>query len=179
MSGVAVHRLARSELGLVGEIDRSERIDALVEQDGTELIVRAGRWESQPWDREGDGEHSVAAKRRELAGYLDAGGVVLGAFLAGRVVGIGAVVPELRAGVAQIAFLHVSREARGSGVGTRLTAEMEALARRAGATSCAVSATPTGNTVSFYRGRGYSPTAHPVPELVEQEPDDIHLSKSL
>jgi hypothetical protein len=38
-----------------------------------------------------------------------------------------------------------------------------------------VSATPSGNTVRFYLGRGFEPTADPVPELFALEPDDVHM----
>jgi hypothetical protein len=42
-----------------------------------------------------------------------------------------------------------------------------------------VSATPSVNTVDFYRRRGYEPTAEPLPELFELEPEDVHLEKRL
>lgn len=42
-----------------------------------------------------------------------------------------------------------------------------------------VSATPSENTVRFYMGCGYRPTAEPVPELVELEPEDVHMRKAL
>ena len=42
-----------------------------------------------------------------------------------------------------------------------------------------VSATPSVNTVQFYRGRGFAPTAEPLPELYALEPEDVHLSKRL
>ena len=42
-----------------------------------------------------------------------------------------------------------------------------------------VSATPSVNTVQFYIGRGFAPTAEPLPELYALEPEDVHLSKRL
>jgi hypothetical protein len=42
-----------------------------------------------------------------------------------------------------------------------------------------VSATPSTNTVHFYLGRGFEPTAEPLPELFELEPEDIHMEKQL
>jgi hypothetical protein len=42
-----------------------------------------------------------------------------------------------------------------------------------------VSATPSLNTVRFYLQRGFEPTADPLPELYELEPDDVHLQKDL
>ncbi len=42
-----------------------------------------------------------------------------------------------------------------------------------------VSATPSLNTVRFYLQRGFEPTAEPLPELYELEPEDVHLQKRL
>jgi hypothetical protein len=54
---------------------------------------------------------------------------------------------------------------------------LQVVARRAGDTEIVVSATPSGNTVRFYLGRGYRPMALPLPELLELEPDDVHIAK--
>lgn len=171
--------MARTELSRVGEIDRSEHIDLLYEQRGTQLIERPGDWSSPAWDATGTGEHSVQAHRRALEHYADAGGVVLGAFAGRRLLGIGAVVPHLRPELAQLAFLHVSAEFRATGVGSSLCDELELIARTAGSSAIVVSATPSQNTVRFYRGRGYEPMAEPLPELFELEPEDVHLRKEL
>jgi GNAT superfamily N-acetyltransferase len=174
---VEIRDLARSELSRVGEIDRTERIDVLFEQHGTELVARRGSWSASAWDPEGHGEHSVDAQRRALVHYADAGGIARGAFSGGRLVGIGVVVPHIRPAIAQLAFLHVSRDFRAAGVGSRLSADLELVARRAGDTEIVVSATPSENTVRFYLGRGYRPMARPLPELLELEPEDVHMAK--
>ena len=171
--------LDRSELSRVGEIDRAERIDLLSEQRGTELVARQGAWSAAAWDPAGHGEHSVAAKMRELLRYVDHGGVARGAIAGGRLVAMGVVVPHLRPGVAQLAFLHVSASWRGAGIGSRLSAQLEQIARTAGDSDLVVSATPSGNTVRFYVGRGFRPTAEPLPELFDLEPEDVHLRKAL
>jgi GNAT superfamily N-acetyltransferase len=178
-SPVEIRELARSELSRVGEIDRTERIDLLFEQRGTELIARAGNWSAPPWDPDGDGEHSVASHHRALVHYVDAGGIARGAFAGERVVGIGVVVPHIRPAIAQLAFLHVSRDFRAAGVGSRLSAQLELIARGAGDTEIVVSATPSENTVRFYLARGFRPTARPLPELLALEPEDIHMAKKL
>jgi GNAT superfamily N-acetyltransferase len=103
----------------------------------------------------------------------------IGAFDDDGLIGIGAVVPNLRPGVAQLAYLFVTDGRRGQGVGGSLTAELERLARDAGCRSMVVSAVPSRNTVDFYRGRGYEPAAEPLPELFELEPEDVHLEKTL
>ncbi len=163
----------------VGEIDRTERIDVLFEQHGTELVSRRGTWSAPAWDPDGRGEHSVDAQHRALMRYVDAGGIVRGAFATERLVGIGVVVPHIRPAMAQLAYLHVSQGFRSAGIGSRLSADLELIAQRAGDTEIVVTATPSENTVRFYLGRGYRPMNQPLPELFELEPDDIHMSKAL
>jgi GNAT superfamily N-acetyltransferase len=172
-------RLGRTELSRVGEIDRSERINVVYDQHGTQLVARHGTWSASAWDLEGDGEHSVQAKVHELQRYVDNGGVALGALASGRLVGIGVVVPHLRPGIAQLAFLHVSAPLRATGIGSRLSEQLEQIARAVGDSEMVVSATPSENTVRFYLGRGFQPMADPLAELFELEPDDVHMRKML
>jgi GNAT superfamily N-acetyltransferase len=176
---VEFRRLARAELSRIAEIDRTERIDLIYEQRGTDLVERHGNWSSPAWDPDGHGEHSVEAQRRALEHYVDAGGVAMGAFSEGRLVGIAVVVPHLRPEIAQLAFLHVSEAFRAAGVGRRLSDELDVIARDAGDTEIVVSATPSVNTVRFYMGRGFELTAQPLPELYELEPEDVHMRKAL
>lgn len=179
MSGVTYRRLERRELARVGEIDRTELIDTLYVQRGAELEPIKGDFSASPWHAAGGGEHSVAHQIAECERYVAAGGTAMGAFSEERLVGIGIVVPHVRNGIAQLAFLHVSDGFRGGGIGIYLAAELERLARDAGDTTMVVSATPSANTVAFYRGRGFEPTATPLPELYELEPEDVHLEKRL
>jgi GNAT superfamily N-acetyltransferase len=172
-------RLARVELSRVAEIDRSERIDIIYQQHGTELKARCENWNSPAWDRQGHGANSVAAHRQALEHYVDAGGIALGAFSNGQLVGIGVVVPHLRPETAQLAFLHVSEPFRGTGIGRRLSDELDLIARNAGDTEMVVSATPSKNTVHFYLSRGYELMAQALPELYQLEPKDVHMNKAL
>ena len=87
--------------------------------------------------------------------------------------------PHLRPAVAQLAFLHVSQTLRGAGIGSRLSGELEQVARSAGDSAMVVSATPSVHTVRFYRGRGFELMAQPLPELFEREPEDVHMRKVL
>jgi GNAT superfamily N-acetyltransferase len=75
--------------------------------------------------------------------------------------------------------MHVSDGYRGRGIGVHLAAELERIARDAGDITMVVSATPSENTVRFYRGRGFEPTAAPLQELLELEPEDVHMDKHL
>jgi ribosomal protein S18 acetylase RimI-like enzyme len=171
--------LDRADLTRLGDIDRSERIELIYTQRGTELAEVVGDFSASPWQVEGHGPHSVTHQREECERYLAAGGAALGAFDSGRLVGIGILVPHLRPGIAQLAYLHVDNAHRGRGIGIHLTEELEQIARDRGVATMVVSATPSANTVGFYRRRGYEPTAEPLPELVELEPDDVHMTKRL
>jgi hypothetical protein len=51
------------------------------------------------------------------------------------------------------------------------------VARRAGDREIVVSATPSKNTMRFYCGRGYRPMPRPLPELLDLEPEDVHMRK--
>ncbi len=176
---VEFRRLVRTELSRVVEIDRRERIDVLYDQHGTELVARRGNWSASAWDSDGHGEHSVEARVHALEHYVDTGGIALGAFVSARLVGVGVVVPHLRPGIAQLAFLHVSAPLRSTGIGSRLSEQLEQIACAAGDSEMVVSATPSENTVRFYIGRGFQPMAEPLAELFELEPEDVHLSKVL
>ena len=87
--------------------------------------------------------------------------------------------PHLRPETAQLAFLHGSAAFRATGIGSRLSEELELIARGAGDTEIVVSATPSKNTVRFYLSRGYQLMAQALPELYELEPEDVHMRKKL
>jgi GNAT superfamily N-acetyltransferase len=182
-SEITYRRLVAEVLARIGEIDRIERIESLYVQHGTRLEERAGDWSAPAWFSEGEGEHSVAHQRAECDRHLAAGAFALGAFAAGRLVGIGVVTPHIRPGVAQFAFLYVSNAYRASGIGGHLSAELERVAGQHGDTAMVVSATPSLNTVRFYLGRGFEPMSEPLPEplpaLYELEPEDVHMQKQL
>jgi GNAT superfamily N-acetyltransferase len=171
--------LSRAELSHVVEIDNRERIDVRYDQHGTQLVARYGDFSSSAWDPDGHGEHSVEAQVHALQYHVDKGGIALGAFAGERLVGIGVVVPHLRPGIAQLAWLHVTAPLRATGIGSRLSEQFEQIARTAGDTDMVVSAAPSENTVQFYLRRGFQPMAEPLAELIELEPEDVHMRKVL
>jgi acetyltransferase (GNAT) family protein len=73
----------------------------------------------------------------------------------------------------------VSNGYRSRGIGGHLTDELERFAREQGDTSIVLPATPSLNTVRFYRGRGFEPMSEPLPELYELESEDVHMQKRL
>jgi GNAT superfamily N-acetyltransferase len=178
-SAITYRRLVTADLARIGEIDRTERIEAIYVQQGTDLEERVGDRSAPAWFSDGEGEHSVAHQRAECERHMAAGAIGLAAFADGRLVGIGLVTPHLRRGIAQLAFLYVSNEYRARGVGGRVSDELERLAREQGDTTIVVSATPSLNTVRFYLGRGFEPMSEPLPELYELEPEDVHMQKRL
>ena len=178
-SEISYRIMAPSELARLGEIDRTEYIPTIYRQQGDQLTEEHHDFNVPPWSTDNDGEYSVAYQRALCERYLAAGGTALGAFDGQRLVGIGVVAPHVRPGIAQLAHLHVSDGYRGRGIGRRLCQMMDDIARVAGDTMMVVSAVPTVNTVQFYVRRGFAPTAEPLPELYELEPEDVHLSKRL
>jgi GNAT superfamily N-acetyltransferase len=170
--------LEAHELERVAEIDRTERIDAIYVQHGSRLELIEGDRSSPPWT-DGYGEHSVAAVQTALEDWVRRGATALGTFDRDRLVGLGVFLPHLRPGVGQLAFLYVSDGYRGRGIGGQLSGELENIARAAGDGTIVVSATPSVNTVRFYRGCGFEPMDEPLPELFELEPEDVHMRKDL
>jgi hypothetical protein len=62
---------------------------------------------------------------------------------------------------------------------TALVAAIEAIAREGGAHTLYVSATPSQSAVGCYRSRGFVPTPDPIPELLDLEPEDVHMALDL
>ena len=173
---IEIRRLGLGDLDLIGEIDRSEHIDAEFTVVDGRLVERPVSMEEvPPWDPVGTGEYSVAEKIEFCRPIVDRGGVLLGAFDDDRVMGVAVVEGSFEPGLAWLTFLHVSRPFRRRGVASALWERAEQIARRAGAKAMYVSATPTGSAVGFYLSRGCV-IADPVHRaLYGLEPDDIHL----
>ena len=167
------------ELSLMSQIDRSEVIRTGYLQQGEALKKLEVNWDSPAWTSEGDGEHSVAAQIRFCREHLDRGGRLVGAFDGSRLAGIGVITPQIRPGLAQLAYLHVSRTYRRRNIGSRLAAAMISLARESGARRMYVSAVPSGSAVGFYLQLGFRPVNDPLPDLYALEPEDIHMVMDL
>jgi len=168
--------LSADEVSLIAQIDRAEHVDI-------EYCVVDGKLTERPptitevpnWDQDGSGPHSVADKITFCATVIAEGGTFLGAFDDDSVAGLAIVDPTFDAGLAWLAFLHVSRPFRRRGAARSLWNEAIGCARADGAHSIYVSATPTGSAVGFYLAQGCQ-LADPVhSKLFALEPDDIHL----
>ena len=169
--------LARDEIERIWAIDRSEVIDAVYQLVGGILVLRRERHDVNGWP---PGE--AARYTPILENCHDAGGWFYALF--DRRAPVGAAVLEGRfIGEAndqlQLCFLHVSRSYRHSGFGRQLFGLAADEARRRGARSLYVSATPSQSTIDFYLRLGCRIARAPDPELFELEPDDIHLEYGL
>ncbi|MDX6514389.1 MAG: hypothetical protein QOH73_55 [Gaiellaceae bacterium] len=168
-----IRRLGRDEVELLWAIDRSEVSDAAYVVDGGSLALVPRPAELAGWP-----QAVVEAETPVLYECFDRGGIFLGAFGGEQVMGV-AVLEGGRVGrdsnQLPLAYLYVSREHRGHGIGSRLFDAAVALAREGDASALYVSATPTQATVDFYLRRGCVLAPDPDPGLLAAEPDDIHL----
>jgi len=169
---LTIERLPLDGLERFGEIDRSEEITVHYAQVGTTLEATAVH-DVVPTFR-AEGPYSVAALVEEWQPVVDAGGVLLGAFEDGELAGIALLGQEVAPQVRQVALLFVSRPYRRRGVARALMAELELVARDAGATALYVSSIRSNSAVGFYLSRGFELT-EPLPELYAREPEDIHM----
>lgn len=177
MSDVRV--LPPEAIDIIRQIDRAEHVTV-----GYQVVdgrLRSGPvdWEVPGWFQDGEGPHTISSYIADLRPILEGGGVLL-AFLDGETArGLAVVVPGFEPGTTWLAFLHVSRLHRRTGVASALWAESVRLARAAGDQEIYVSATPSASAVGFYLSRGCELARPPHPGLFAKEPEDIHLVCSL
>lgn len=172
-----IRSLARSDLPAIRSIDRTELVENVYDLVGGALVLRPERHDVKGWPP-GEPEHNIASIRD----CLDNGGTAWGAFDGDELVGasvlesrfIGRAKDQL-----QLKFLHVSHAQRRTGLGRRLFDLAVDRARELGAKRLYISATPSENTIDFYRRRGCRVTEEVDPKLFELEPEDIHLELAL
>jgi GNAT superfamily N-acetyltransferase len=174
---VVVERLPNDALSRIAEIDRSEIAHAYYTQHGTDLVAEPVLEEVPDFFPEGD-HHSVPGLVAEWRSDLDAGGVLLGAFVGGDLAGIAMLGVEIDDALPQLALLFVNRSHRRMGVASALLDEVERLARDRGARGIYVSAVPADSAVGFYLARGFRPV-EPLPGPFAKEPDDVHMRLDL
>jgi ribosomal protein S18 acetylase RimI-like enzyme len=106
---------------------------------------------------------------------MERGAITIGAFDGGKLAAIGVLTPSIRPMMAQLAYLHVSAPYRRKGIASEIARKLLAYARAVGSRRVYVSATPSQSAVGFYRSFGFEVTEEPLQELLELEPDDIHM----
>ncbi len=172
---IEIRRLGIEDIGLIGEIDRSEQITALYAVEDGQLVRTETNIDVPRWDPHGDGEHSVARLVGSFRPVVAGGAILLGAFDSDELAGLALVDPTYEPGLAWLALLHVSRRYRRRGVASALWSASDDIARGAGAAAMYVSATESNSAVGFYMSRGCELADPPHPELLAKEPEDIHF----
>ncbi|MBE0636697.1 GNAT family N-acetyltransferase [Candidatus Bipolaricaulota bacterium] len=178
MNPITYRTLEAHEIPLICDIDRTEQIGTGYRVESGKLIRMDVVWDAPPWFEKGS-EHSFPYMIHALEEDLACGGVILGAFDADRLAGIASFRPHLTETMAQLSLLHVSNGYRRQGIAAHLFDQVETLVRQSGAQQLYVSATPSGSAVGFYLSRGCILNATPHPQLLELEPEDIHMIKML
>lgn len=116
-----VTRLGAGDIALIAAIDRSDHVDV-------EYAVVDGQLAERPvfmadiptWDPSGTGPHTVAEHIAFCGERIAKGGVLNGAFDDDRVLGLAVVNPSFEPRWAWLAWLHVNRADRRSGVARAL-----------------------------------------------------------
>lgn len=173
---IEIRQLFSDEIRLIGDIDRSEHVNALYTVEDEQLVHRPVDIDAPSWNRVGTGEHSVGALIAHFRPIVENGASLLGAFDREELLGLAIIDGSFEAAMAWLALLHVSRPHRRRGVASALWTAAEQVAREAGAESMYVSATPSDSAVGFYLSRGCSLADPAHPDLLAEEPEDIHLA---
>jgi GNAT superfamily N-acetyltransferase len=165
--------LERAEIDRIWTIDRREYIATILRAVDGGLQPEAHDFDVPGWDPE-----TITRSTPLLYETFDRDGRFFAAFDGEQLAGV-SVLDTLRRGergdLLQLVFMHVGRDYRDQGVGTRLFEQARAAARALGARALYISATPSDHTIRFYQGRGATMLAVPDPELFALEPEDIHL----
>jgi predicted N-acetyltransferase YhbS len=166
-------KLLREEIEQVWNIDRSEVIDNIYRFERGTLVLRPQHYDIPGWPPAEAEKYTPI-----LLDCFDRGGWFYGAFDHRELIGI-VVLESKRIGKhkdqLQLKFLHVSDSCRRRGLGTKLFELAKATARERGAKRLYISATPSENTANFYLRLGCAVAGEPDPDLIELEPEDIHL----
>src|SRR5215471_20387423 len=169
--------LSRDEISKVWHIDRSEVIEAVYYVVNGTLILKPEHYDVKGWPP-GEAEKYTPI----LEACYDRGGWFYGLFDDQKPVGV-VVLDSRLIGKGneqlQLTFLHVSSAYRDKGFGKQLFLSAATAARKRGAKSLYISATPSEHTINFYLRLGCKVVSEPDPELFALEPEDIHLEYDL
>jgi len=170
---VEFRTLGREELESIWTIDRREFIERIYRLEDGALRLYPHDFDVPGWPA-GKAERSTPL----LYESFDLGATFFAAFDGEILAGV-SMLDTIWRGAARdllsLGLMHVGRDYRRTGVGTRLFEQARDAARMRGARGLYVSATPSENTIRFYLRRGCVVLAMPDPELFALEPEDIHL----
>lgn len=176
---ITFRELAESDLSRIAEIDRSEVIHIGYEVREGAILEMDVMWDTPNFIAEGEGEHTVTGEIEFCRSHMARNAIVIGGFDGEALIAIGILTPNIRPEMAQLAYLHVSREYRRKGIGAAITRRLLERASALGSKRVYVSAVPSESAVGFYKSFGFDLIAEPLPELYELEPDDIHMALEL
>jgi predicted N-acetyltransferase YhbS len=170
-------KLTRDQIRLFSQIDRSETVSHIyVMRDGTLKLVEHD-FVIPDWSAAEKQER--IAKLQEL---YDRGATFFAAFDGPLLAGLAVLDHHfVKTGKKRLnlAGMWVSCGYRGRSIGRTLFQWAAQEAHKQGAYALYISATPSENTVDFYRNLGCS-LANPIdPDLFANEPEDIHLELTL
>ena len=165
--------LQRDEIPLIWQIDRREVVEKIYYLNHGELALKPDYFDIQGWP---PGEAELYTPM--LLDCYDRGGMFWGVFEKNALVGVAILESRFigsQRDTLQLKFLHVSRDCRKQGWGTRLFNIAVDKAKMLGAKKLYISATPSENTVNYYMRLGCVLATEIDPELFALEPEDIHL----
>lgn len=113
-----------------------------------------------------------------LKNTVSTGGVVYGAFISGTLKGFASVEPDFMGKEGQyldLSSIHVSEDARGTGIGRALFLMAKEWARKRGAKKLYISAHSAVETQAFYRSMGCVEALEYDRRHVDQEPFDCQM----
>ncbi len=168
----------QDQIWLINRIDRSETVDKVYYHRDGQLVLEDEHFEiSNDWWLT---EEVVKNLQPRVESIAENGGYVLGAFDERRIVGICALDSQFFSKKRlNVDIMFVNRRYRGKGIGTKFMEMLKEEAINREAKQLYVSATPSENTVNFYRKFGFKVAKKVEPELFEREPEDIHMDLKL
>jgi predicted N-acetyltransferase YhbS len=172
-----LRKLNRKEIILIKNLDRSEIVNHIYYYREGNLELEEEFYDIGPWS-----EHQLVDHTKFLTELFDRGGYIYGMFKDDKMIGIMALDCDFigkKKDQLQMAFLHVDKNYRNRGIGEKLMSKAKEKAKKLGAKSLYISATPSLNTVRFYFSLGCELASEINPELYELEPEDIHLELKL
>ncbi|MCR2044273.1 GNAT family N-acetyltransferase [Anaerosalibacter massiliensis] len=165
--------LERSELILLGEIDRKETVNEVYYFKDNKLKIVDEFYDIKGWNLKE--LHDYVNRLQDI---YDRNGTIYGAFHNRTIVGLGALESKFigrNNDQIKLDMLYISNNYRKKGIGKNLVNLLSKKAKELGAKSLYISATPFKNTVDFYFAIGAKVTSEINKDLYELEPYDIHM----
>jgi len=173
MNLIEIRLLDPSELDKIYQINRAEESEHRYRYTNGKLDIldKPLSITADPtfWDRHFD----------EWKQALNSGAEAFGAFDDETLSGIVILDPNLGPGTERILALYVDLNHRLSGIAKSLYLKVQDAARSRGSRTLYVCATPTDSSINFYLSQGFEPASNPDAALLENQPDDIHMTKQL